>query len=117
MQLLYTVTLFACLAFSVIASPFPVGVNVDVGSGPAKSPHVPPVTCDDAEVRIKALGLNINAVVCLGENDSMPPSTVATHTGPNEGCPLVDAKVRALGLDIRAVVCLKDRIDVFVDIH
>ncbi|ORX89349.1 hypothetical protein K493DRAFT_305848 [Basidiobolus meristosporus CBS 931.73] len=101
---------------SALASPFPVGVNVDVGSGPAKSPHVPPVTCDDAEVRIKALGLNINAVVCLSKNNSMPPNTATTHQGPNEGCPLVDAKVRALGLDIRAIVCLKDRVDVIVNV-
>ncbi|KAK9712268.1 hypothetical protein K7432_007262 [Basidiobolus ranarum] len=100
-----------------MGSPFPLDVKVDVTNESARSPHVSQNPCNDIEVKVRALDIGINAVVCLRGNEPTPPNIA--HMPPNTSgrCPTVDAKVRALGLDIRAVVCIEDRIEVFVGLQ
>ncbi|KAK9712267.1 hypothetical protein K7432_007261 [Basidiobolus ranarum] len=113
MKLFCLLLILVSFIYSAIASPFPLGVNVNVSDEPTTSTPASDNSCNDAEIKIKALGLNISTVVCLSENDP-----VASNLSPNtyQRCPTVDTKVRALGLDIRAVVCLEDNIYIFVNI-
>ncbi|KAK9696153.1 hypothetical protein K7432_012618 [Basidiobolus ranarum] len=113
MRFVLALLVVLCAIFSTIAAPLPLNavVNIDTGS---TSPSSTPGSCDDVNAKIKVLGENIAAVVCLKGDQELPTGMV-----PNSSteCPDLEARITALGLNIRAIVCLHDGIKIAVNVQ